>query len=80
MAILPPMVDASCEVGSTAKARPWAPARSETRRVTRPAPVRTVGTAPSTPGSSMRSIPEMDSSFSVLITAQWASSGTAEPV
>ncbi len=69
MATLPPIQEASCEVGSTAKTRPDRSARSETRRVTTPAPQRTVGTTPSTPGSAIRSTPERSSSFSVLMTA-----------
>ena len=80
MAMLPPMVEASWEVGSTAKARPLASARSETRRVTTPAPQRTVGTSPSTPGRRTRSTADRASSFSVLMTAQRSSRGTAEPV
>jgi hypothetical protein len=80
MATLPPMVEASCEVGSTAKASPWRSASSVTRRVTTPAPQRTVGTSPSRSGRVRYSTPESVSSFSVLITAESSSSGTAEPV
>ncbi len=80
MATLPPMQEASWEVGSTANARPLASARSDTRRVTTPAPQRTVGTVWSTSGRLTRSTPDRSSSFSVLITAVRASSGTAEPV
>jgi hypothetical protein len=43
MAMLPPMQQASAEVGSTAKTRPAAVAASATRCVTTPAPVRMVG-------------------------------------
>ena len=42
MAMLPPMQEASAEVGSQAKTRPASSARSITRRVTTPAPVRMV--------------------------------------
>ncbi len=70
IATLPPMVEASCEVGSTAKARPLRSASSATRRVTTPAPQRTVGTGCATPGSAMRSSSPSDSSFSVLTTAE----------
>ena len=80
IAMLPPMVEASCEVGSTAKARPSRSATSATRRVTTPAPQRTVGTSPATPGRATRSTAPRLSSFSVLITAENGSSGTAEPV
>jgi hypothetical protein len=86
IATLPPMQEASWEVGSTAKARPLASARSDTRRVTTPAPAahrrdldRHRARRPG-PGRSMRSTPDSCSSFSVLITAVRASSGTAEPV
>ena len=44
MAMLPPMQDASADVGSTAKTRPERSAASDTRLVTTPAPVRTVPT------------------------------------
>jgi hypothetical protein len=80
MAILPPMVEASWEVGSTAKASPLRSANSETRRVITPASARTVGTGDATPGSMTYSTSRRSSSFSVLITAERASRGTALPV
>ncbi len=80
MAMLPPTHDESAEVGSTANTSPAASAASATRRVTTPAPVSTVGTSPSTPGSRSRSTAPIDSSFSVLITAARGVSGTHEPV
>ena len=51
IAILPPMQDASCEVGSTANTRPCFAASSDTRRVTVPAPQCSVGTVGPPPGS-----------------------------
>ncbi len=80
MATLPPMHDASAEVGSTAKTRPAASAASITRRVTTPAPASIVATGPAPPGSTVRSIADSRSSFSVLITAERGSSGIAPPV
>ena len=50
MATLPPMVEASCDVGSTANTKPLSPARLDTRRVTTPASARTVATSPSRSG------------------------------
>ena len=80
MAMLPPMHDASAEVGSTAKTRPAASAASATRRVTTPAPEKIVGTVLVTPGNCIGSTGPRSSSFSVLITAERAVSGTAPPV
>ncbi len=80
IATLPPMHDASADVGSTAKTSPAASAASITRRVTTPAPASIVGTGPAHPGSAMRSTAERRSSFSVLMTAERASSGIAPPV
>jgi len=47
IAMLPPMQEASAEVGSTAKTKPAPSAASITRFVTTPAPQRIVGTSPS---------------------------------
>jgi hypothetical protein len=80
MATLPPMQEASAEVGSTANTKPASSAASITRRVTTPAPQRMVGTACATPGRLSISTPLWRSSFSVLITADILSSGTAPPV
>jgi hypothetical protein len=83
IATLPPMQDASAEVGSTANTSPAASAASITRLVTTPAPQRIVGTLATglaTPGSSLHSTSPRRSSFSVLITAERAVSGTAPPV
>ena len=74
------MVEASWEVGSTANTKPAASARSETRRVTTPAPARTVATSASTPGSRVVSTSPSASSFSVLMTAVSGRRGTALPV
>ena len=49
IATLPPMQDASAEVGSTANTSPARSAASDTRRVTTPASVKIVGTGPATP-------------------------------
>ncbi len=80
MATLPPMHDASAEVGSTANTRPPASATSITRLVTTPAEARTVGCGRATPGSSRCSISPRLSSFSVLITAERRVSGITPPV
>ena len=80
MATLPPTHDASADVGSTAKTRPAASAASATRRVTTPAPVRTVWTGAATPGSVTASTGPMASSFSVLMTTERQVSGMAPPV
>jgi hypothetical protein len=80
MAMLPPMHEASAEVGSTANTRSAAAAASETRAVTTPAPVRMVAQGRSQPGSSSSSTGPMSISFSVLITAESAVSGMAPPV
>ncbi|XQU68584.1 hypothetical protein OJJOAM_001315 [Cupriavidus sp. H18C1] len=80
IATLPPMHEASIEVGSTAKTRPALSAASATRRVTTPAPEKIVATLPCTPGRSVSSTGPSCSSFSVLITADSGVSGTAPPV
>ncbi len=80
IATLPPMHDASADVGSTANTRPARSAASITRRVTTPAPASIVVTGSARPGIAMRSTPERRSSFSVLITAARGVSGQAPPV
>ena len=80
IATLPPMHDASAEVGSTAKTRPSRSAASITRRVTTPAAASIVACGRAFPGNAMRSTADRRSSFSVLITAERASSGMAPPV
>ena len=80
IATLPPRVQASCEVGSTANTQPDCPAISATRRVTTPASPRTVGTGCATPGRVRISTAPRPSSFSVLMMAVSANSGTALPV
>ena len=80
IATLPPMQEASAEVGSTANTRPAASAASITRFVTTPAPQWIVGTSRSTPGQPCISTAPSASSFSVLITAASFASGTAPPV
>ena len=57
IATLPPIQEASAEVGSTANTTPAALAASETRAVTTPAPHWMVACLPSRPGSSMYSTP-----------------------
>ena len=80
MAMLPPMQQASAEVGSTANTRPSRSAASLTRRVTTPASVNTTALATSVPGKRVHSTAPRPSSFSVLITAHQGVSGTAPPV
>ncbi len=80
IAMLPPMHEASAEVGSTAKTKPARSAASATRWVTTPASVQTVGTGSAMPGSATSSTSVMRSSFSVLMTALFHVSGTAPPV
>ena len=80
IAMLPPMHDASADVGSTANTWPARSAASATRWVTTPASVHTVATSPATPGSATRSTSLIASSFSVLMTALDQVSGTAPPV
>jgi hypothetical protein len=80
MATLPPMHDASADVGSTANTSLAASAVSITRLVTTPAPASIVAVGSPQPGSTMRSKADKRSSFSVLITAERRSSGTAPPV
>jgi hypothetical protein len=79
-ATLPPMHDASADVGSHANTSPFASATSIARLVTTPAPQSIVGVGSARPASTMRSTPESRSSFSVLITAERGSSGIAPPV
>jgi len=79
-ATLPPMHDASADVGSTANTRPARSAASIARRVTTPAPQSMVGVASACPRRTTRSTSDSRSSFSVLITAERASSGIAPPV
>ncbi len=55
MAMLPPMQEASAEVGSTAKTRPARSAASMTRRVTAPAPTRITLTGDVRPGNVLSS-------------------------
>jgi len=80
IATLPPTQEASIEVGSTANTRPARSAASVTRRVTTPASENTVGAGSASPGSTVCSTCPSCSSFSVLITADSAVSGTAPPV
>ena len=80
IATLPPTQEASAEVGSTAKTKPCFSARSATRCVTTPASLKMVATGRPTPGNSSISTPRSASSFSVLITALFHTSGTAPPV
>ncbi len=80
MAMLPPMHEASAEVGSTAKTNPARSAASATRWVTTPASVHTVGLGSAWPGMATISTSVMASSFSVLMTALFQVSGTAPPV
>ena len=80
MAMLPPMQEASAEVGSTANTWPARSAASATRCVTTPASVQTVATGWSSPGSVTISTSVIASSFSVLMTALFQVSGTAPPV
>src|ERR1700677_1344469 len=80
IAMLPPMQEASAEVGSTAQTSALRSAASLTRRVTTPAPLRIVGHDRSVPGRFIRSTAPSPSSFSVLITADHGVSGTAPPV
>jgi hypothetical protein len=77
---LPPMQEASAEVGSTANTSPASSASSITRLVTTPALARTVGCGRATPGSSRCSIGPSVSSFSVLMTAARRVSGMTPPV
>ena len=80
IATLPPMHEASADVGSTAKTSPSASAASITRFVTTPAPQSIVATgAPSGPNGT-RSTAERRISFSVLMTAAREVSGMAPPV
>ena len=80
MATLPPIHEASAEVGSTANTSPLESATSMTRRVTAPAPQSTVATSESRPGKRTRSTGPSLSSFSVLMTAENRVSGMAPPV
>ena len=80
IAMLPPTHELSAEVGSTANTRPARSAASDTRRVTTPLPEKITGLGSATPGSITCSTAPSVSSFSQLITADSAVSGTAEPV
>ena len=80
IATLPPMHEASAEVGSTANTKPARSAASATRWVTTPASVQMVATSRSTPGSATISTSVIASSFSVLMTALCQVSGIAPPV
>ncbi len=80
MATLPPMQQASALVGSQANSSPASEATSIARRVTTPAPQRTVGTCLPTPGKVRISTRPSVSNFSVLMTADSLVSGTAPPV
>ena len=66
--------------GSQANTRPAASAASMTRLVTTPAPASIVGVGAVWFGSTIGSTAVRRSSFSVLITADRASSGIAPPV
>ena len=70
MATLPPMHEASADVGSTAKTSPRASATSITRLVTTPAPQSIVGVGFARPGRTTLSTADRRSSFSVLMTAE----------
>ena len=80
MAMLPPMQEASAEVGSTAKTRPASSAASIARRVTTPAPQWRVSYGCAVPGKVSRCTTPIASSFSVLMTTESGVSGTAPPV
>ena len=80
MAMLPPMQEASADVGSTANTKPACSARSATRCVTTPASVCTVGTVWLRPGNTKCSTCPMVSSFSVLMTTLFQVRGIAPPV
>src|SRR5579859_4979714 len=80
MAMLPPMQDASAEVGSTAKTNPAFSAASLTRLVTTPAAENMVAVVAVWPGNATCSTGPNLSSFSVLITADHGVSGTTPPV
>src|SRR3569623_1050102 len=80
IAILPPIQDASAEVGSTANTKPAFSAASATRLVTTPAPEYIVAYSRPTPGKTVISTDPKCSSFSVLMTADIGVSGTAPPV
>ena len=80
MAMLPPIHEASAEVGSTANTNPPRSAASATRCVTTPASVQTVATSRSMPGRRFISTSVIASSFSVLMTALFQVKGIAPPV
>ena len=80
IAMLPPMHEASAEVGSTANTNPARSAASATRCVTTPASVQIVATSRSSPGRLSISTSVIASSFSVLMTALFHASGIAPPV
>ena len=70
IATLPPMHDASDDVGSQANTNPALSAASITRLVTTPAPASIVGVGCVWLGKTMGSTADNRSSFSVLITAE----------
>ena len=80
IATLPPIQQASAEVGSQANSKPASVAASIARRVTTPAPQRTVGTCLPTPGKVRISTRLNVSNFSVLMTAESLVNGIAPPV
>src|SRR4051812_7589437 len=80
MATLPPMQEASADVGSTAKTNPALSAASDTRGVTTPASVQIVGPGAWWPGIEIFSPSVIVSSFSVLIPALFHVRGIAPPV
>ncbi len=80
IAMLPPMQDASAEVGSTANTKPALSAASATRLVTTPASQKTLAVPAGRPGHAIVSTGARVSSFSVLITADQGVIATAPPV
>jgi hypothetical protein len=79
IATLPPMHEASAEVGSTANTNPFSSAASITRLVTTPAPQRMTGQGSFNPGNTRSSTASYRSSFSVHDGGQ-AIGGIAPPV
>src|SRR5665647_303707 len=80
IATLPPMQEASAEVGSQANSRPASLAASIARLVTKPAPQWIVATCRPTPDKVLISTRPKVSNFSVLITAEVLVRGMAPPV
>ena len=80
MAMLPPIQEASADVGSTAKTKPARSAASVTRFVTTPAPDRMLAFATFSPAAAAISTGPSVSSFSVLMMADHGVNGTAPPV